>query len=240
MRELHVVLFVDEAHDVVQDEDALDRVAHDLVLRLQPVDDHARAQVDQPVRALRVFHEVDHEVRGAAHEARRAQRPARGHHRQNVAMVQNALPDHPDAMQRQRREGVRLHFVLREIVDVFQAIERVVFARGVVLPEFDFGAQHRGLGRHAVFHPPRRDENDIRILPHDLQVGFEPQLGVQVVIHVLDSQITGNPRAIHDQRHRDLVHLFAARRALKCLPLFLQHGFPFLVRRQPSLNIVVP
>ena len=53
VRELHVVLFVDEADDVVEDEDAFDGVAHHLVLRLQPVDDHARAQVDQLVRALR-------------------------------------------------------------------------------------------------------------------------------------------------------------------------------------------
>ena len=71
--ELHVVLFVDEAHNVVQDENALHRVAHHFVLRLQPVDDHAGAQVDQTVRALRVFHQVDHEVRRAAHKTRRAQ-----------------------------------------------------------------------------------------------------------------------------------------------------------------------
>ena len=240
MGELHVVLLVDEAHDVVQNEDALHRVAHHLVLRLQPVDDHARAQVDQLVRALRVFHQVDHEVRRAAHEPRRAQRPARRHHRQNVAVVQNALPVHPDAMQRQRRERVGLHFVLRKIVDVFQAIERVVFARRVVLPELDLRAQHRRLGRHAVFHPPRRNEDDVGKLPHDLEVGLEPQLRIEEIIHVLDSQIAGDPRAVDDQRHRDLVHLFTARRAFKCLPLFLQHGFPFVVRRQPSLNIVVP
>ena len=172
-----------------------------------------------------IFHDIDHEVRGAAHEARRAQRTARRHHRQNVAVVQNALPDHPDAMQRQRRKGVGLHFVLREIVDVFQAVERVIFARRVVLPEFDLGAQHRRLRRHAVFHPPRGDENDIGKLAHDLQIGLEPQFRIQVIVHVLDAQITGNPGTIHDQRHRDLVHLLAARRALKCLPLFLQHDF---------------
>ena len=47
MREFHVVLFVDEAHDVVENENALDRVAHHLVLRLEPIDDHARAEIDQ-------------------------------------------------------------------------------------------------------------------------------------------------------------------------------------------------
>jgi hypothetical protein len=52
MRELQVVLLVDEADDVVEDEDALHRVAHRLVLGLEPVDDDARAEVDQLVRAL--------------------------------------------------------------------------------------------------------------------------------------------------------------------------------------------
>ena len=55
MRELQVVLLVHEPHNVVEDEDALDRIAHHLLLRLQPVDDHPRAQVDQLVRALRVL-----------------------------------------------------------------------------------------------------------------------------------------------------------------------------------------
>ena len=240
VRELHVVLFVDEAHNVVQDENALHRVAHHLVLRLQPVDDHAGAQVDQPVRALRVFHQVDHEVRRAAHKTRRAQRTPRRHHRQNVAVVQNALPGHPDAVQRERRKRVRLHFVLRKIVDVFQPVQRVVFARRVVLPELDLRAQHRGLRRHPVLHPPRRDENDVGKLAHDLQIGFEPQFRIQEVVQVLDPQIAGNPRTVHDQSHRDLVHLLAACRALKHVPLFLQHDFPFVVRRQSSLNIVVP
>ena len=74
MRELLVVLFVDEADDVVEDEDALDRVAHDLVLGLEPVDDDARAEVDQPVAALGILDQFDHQVRRAADEARRAER----------------------------------------------------------------------------------------------------------------------------------------------------------------------
>ena len=94
MRELLVMLLVDEADDVVEDENALDRVAHRLVLRLEPVDDHARAQVDQLVRPFGVLDEVDHEVRRAADEAGGAQRAAARDHRQDVTRVENALPVH--------------------------------------------------------------------------------------------------------------------------------------------------
>ena len=55
MGEFHVMLFVDEADDVVEDENAFDRVAHHLVLGLEPVDDHARAEIDQLVRSLSGF-----------------------------------------------------------------------------------------------------------------------------------------------------------------------------------------
>ena len=154
MREFLVVLFVDEADDVVEDEDALDGVAHDFVLRLEPVDDHARAQVDQLVRALRILDELDHQVGRAAHESGGAQRAARGHHRQDVAVVEDLLLVHPDAVQRQRGEAVGLDLVLGELVDVFQPIERVILARRVVLPELDLRAEHRWLGSHPVFHPP--------------------------------------------------------------------------------------
>ena len=51
VRECLVVLLVDEPDDVVEDEDALDGVAHDLVLRFEPVDDDACAQVDQLMSA---------------------------------------------------------------------------------------------------------------------------------------------------------------------------------------------
>ena len=247
MGELQVVLLVDEAHNVVQNEDALHGIAHGLVLRFQPIDDYPGTEVDQAVCSLRIFHDVHHELRGAAHKARRAQRPARGHHRQYVAVVQNTLLGHPDAVQRERRKSVCFHFVLRKIVDVFQPVQGVVFARRVVLPELDLGAQHRGFGRHPVLHPPRRDENDIGKLPHDLQVGFEPEFRIEKIIQVLDAQITGNPRTIHDQGHRDLVHLLAPGRALKYLPLLLQHDFLFGVlsrlgrrtemRRKPGTDL---
>ncbi len=55
MGEFHVVLFVDEADDVVEDENSFDRVAHDFVLGLEPVDDDAGAEVDELVTALRGF-----------------------------------------------------------------------------------------------------------------------------------------------------------------------------------------
>ena len=220
MRELHVMLFVDEADDVVENEDALDFVAHHFVLRLEPIDDDARAEIDQAVRAFRVLHQIDHEMGRAANKSGGAERTARGDHRQNVAMVEDALPLHADAMQRKRREGVGLHFVFGKLVDVFQAVERVVFAGRVVLPELDLGAEDRWLGRHAVFHPPGRNEDDVGKFAHDLQVRLEPDLRVEKVVQVLDAEIAGHPRAVDDQRHRDLVQLFQPGGALKNFPLF--------------------
>ena len=224
MREFHVVVLVDEAHDVVENENALHAVAHHLVLRFQPVDDHARTKVDEPVGPLRVLHQVDHEVRRAPHETGGAEGTARSDHGEDVAVVQDSLPVHADAVQRHGGEGVRLHLVLGELVDILQPVERVVLARSVILPEFDLRAQHRGFRRHPVLHPPGRNEDDVGELAHDLEVRFEPKLGVQEVIHVLDPQIAWNPRAIDDQRHRDLVHFFPARGLLKRFPLVRQHG----------------
>ncbi len=77
---------------------------------------------------------------------------------------------HPDAVQGHGDEGVGVYFVFGEVVDVFQAVEGVVFAGGVVLPELDFGAEDRGLGSHTVLHPPGGDEDDVGILAHDLKV----------------------------------------------------------------------
>ena len=181
-------------------------------------------KIDQLVAALGILDQLDHQVRRAAHEAGRAERAARGDHRQDVAVVENPLPDHLDAVQRERGEGIGFDFVFGKLIDVFEPIERVIFARRVVLPEFDFRPEHRWLGRHAVFHPPTGDEDDVGKLPHDLQVRLEPQLGIQVVVHVLDSQIAGNPGTIDDQRHRHLVELFETSGALKDFPLMGEHG----------------
>ncbi len=131
-----------------------------------------------------------------------AERAARGDDRQDVAVIEDALLDHLVAVQRQGGERVGLDFVFGKLVDVFEAIERVVFARRVVLPELDLRAEHRRLRGHPVLHPPRGDEDDVGILPHDLEVGLEPQLRIEVVVHVLDAQIAGDPRAVDDQRHR--------------------------------------
>ena len=89
-------------------------------------------------------------------------------HRQNVAVVENPLLVHAVAMQRHRRESVGLDFVLGKLVDVFQAVQRVIFAGRVVLPELDLRAQHRRLRRHPVLHPPGGNEDDVRELLHDL------------------------------------------------------------------------
>ena len=126
--------------------------------------------------AFRILDELDHQVGRAAHESGRAQRTARRHHRQDVAVIEDLLPVHADAVQRQRREAVGLDFVLRELVDVFQPIERVILARRVVLPELDLRAEHRGSAAipYSIHHDGHHD--DVRELLHDLQVRLEPEL----------------------------------------------------------------
>jgi hypothetical protein len=43
-----------------------------------------------------------------------------------------------------------------------------------------------------------------------------------------DAEIAGNPGAVDDQRHGDLVDLLAAGRPFKYFPLLWQHTFPVL------------
>jgi hypothetical protein len=105
-----------------------------------------------------------------------------------------------------------------------EPVERVVLARRVVLPELDLRAEDRRLGGHAVLHPPAGHEDDLGELLVDLEIGVEPHLGIQVVVHVLDADIARYPRAVDDQRHRDLVQLLAAYRALEGVPLSRQHA----------------
>jgi hypothetical protein len=153
-----------------------DAVAEDLVLRLEPVDDDPRAEIDEPMAALRVLDQFDHEVRRAADEPGRAERARARDERQDVAVIEDALLRHAVAMQRERGERVGFDFVFRELVDVLEPIERVVLARRVVLPELDLRAEHDG---SAAIRTPstRRDEDDVGVLPHDLQVRLEPELG---------------------------------------------------------------
>ena len=198
-------------------------VAHDFLLGFEPVDDDARAQVDQLVRALGIFDQVEHELRGAADESGGAERAARGDHGQDVAGVEDALAGHADAVQGEAGKAVGIDFVLGEVVDVFEPVEGVVFAGRIVLPELDLGAEDRGLGRHPVLHPPGGDEDDVGELAHDLQIGLKPEFGIEEVVQVLDAEVAGNPRAIDDERHRNLVHLFAAHGSFECFPLFWQH-----------------
>src|ERR1035441_4580485 len=126
-------------------------------------------------------------------------------------------------MQGQAGKAVSFHFVIREVVDILEPVESVIFAGRIVLPEFDLGAKDRGLRRHPVFHPPRGNEDNVRKLAHNLQIGLKPEFGVEKVVEVLDAQVSGDPWAIDDERHWNLVHLFAAHCSLECFPLFWQH-----------------
>ena len=222
-REFLVVLFVHEANNVVQNEDAFDGVAHGLVLGLEPVNDKMGAERQEFVGPFRFLHQIDHEIRRAAHEAGCAHRAARGHQGQDFAGVQDALPLHSDAVKSHRHKGVVLHFIFREVLDVLDMIEGVVFAGRVVLPEFDLGAKRRWLRRHAVFHPPGRHPDDVGKFLVDFQVRLEPHLRIEIIIHVFDAQIAGYPGAVHDHGHRHLVQFFKARRPLECIPLFRPH-----------------
>jgi hypothetical protein len=127
-------------------------------------------------------------------------------------------------MERHRREGVGLDLVLGELVDVLEPVQRVVLARRVVFPELDLGAEDGGLGGHAVFHPPGGDHDDVAELLVDLQVRVEPDLRVEVVVHVLDAQVAGDPGAVDDERHGNLVESFEPGGALEDVPLFWSHA----------------
>ena len=58
---------------------------------------------------------------------------------------------------------------------------------------------------------------------------LEPELRVEVVVHVLDPEIAGDPRTVDDQRHRNLVELFEAGGPLERVPLFGSHEPSFVV-----------
>ena len=68
----------------------------------------------------------------------------------------------------------------------------------------------------------------------NLQVRLEPEFRVEEKIHVLDAEIAGNPRAVDDQRHRDLVQFFEPRGFFKNFPLFCAHLLLVLPRYRPS------
>ena len=53
---------------------------------------------------------------------------------------------------------------------------------------------------------------------------LKPDFRIEIIVQVLDSEVAGNPRAVDDQRHRNLVQLLAARGSFKHFPLFRQHG----------------
>jgi hypothetical protein len=82
--------------------------------------------------------------------------------------VSSGLPGHSDPVPGQAGKTVSLHFVFGKVADILQPVKGVVSARRIVLPEFDLGAQHRGLGCHPILHPPGRDEDDVGELVHDL------------------------------------------------------------------------
>ena len=193
------------------------------LLRLEPVDDHARAEIEQRMGAGRILDQVEHELRGAAHERRGAQRAARRHERQHLAPREDARRVHPDPVQRQRREPVRLDLVVRERVEVGEPAQRLDLARRVVRPELDLGAEHRGLGGHPVLDPPRRHEDDVGEVRGDAQVGGEPRLGIQEVVQVRDAEVARDPGTVDNERHRDAGEPLAARRALEGLPLLWPH-----------------
>jgi hypothetical protein len=224
MTKFLVVVLVHEADNVVEEKDALDGRAHRVALRLEPVDDEAGAEVEQLVDPFRLLHDVDHEVAGVAREPSRAHRAARGRHREDFAGIQNLLALHPQAVERQRHEGVGLDFVLGQLVYVLDVEEHVVLARRVVLPKFDLGAEHRRLRGHAVLQPPAGNENDVRKLAMDLQVGLKPHLWIEEEVHVLDANIARNPRAVDDQGHRHLIEFLAAGGFLERVPLGGRHG----------------
>jgi hypothetical protein len=73
----------------------------------------------------------------------------------------------------------------------------------------------------------------------NLEVGLKPDLTIQIKIHVFHAQITGNPRAIDDERHRSFIQLFEARGFLKNFPLFGSHTISLAQRRDNVRDIAI-
>jgi hypothetical protein len=57
----------------------------------------------------------------------------------------------------------------------------------------------------------------------NFEVRLEPDLGVEVKVHVFDAEVTGDPGAIDDEGHGDLVEFFEARGAFEGVPLLGFH-----------------
>src|SRR5204863_10050195 len=73
-------------------------------------------------------------------------------------------------------------------------------------------------------HPPGGDEDNFRKLFVNFEVGLEPDLRIEEVIHVLEAKIAGDPGAIDDERHRNFVEFLKPRRSLEDVPLFRFHS----------------
>jgi len=100
MREFAVSVGGEETHDVIENQNAFDRVSDRLGLRLQPVDHGPGGQGEELVYRFWVLDGIDHEFGNAPQKCGQAERAAGGHHRNGVARIENAGPVHAVEVQR--------------------------------------------------------------------------------------------------------------------------------------------
>ena len=53
---------------------------------------------------------------------------------------------------------------------------------------------------------------------------LKPHIRVEIKIHVLDAEVAGDPGAVNNHSHRDLVQFFQARGLFENFPLFRSHN----------------
>lgn len=78
-------------------------------------------------------------------------------------------------------------------------------------------------------------KRDVVKLEQDFQIGLEPDLGIEVVIKVAETEIPGKPRAIDNQRQRYSSPWHTLRRLFERFPLFRAHG-SFVLCLTPELS----
>ena len=88
--------------------------------------------------------------------------------------------------------------------------------------------ERRRLRGHAVLHPEARNPGDVGEAGQQIQVRPPPQIGVQEIVERVDADVTGQPRAIDDQRHRRSIGFTPARGGYEAVPGI--HGLPILFR----------
>ena len=200
MGELEVVLRRQKAGEIVEHQDALD-LAQRRCLRLQPLANQGGGHAQQPVRGCRLQLQAQEKARHSQQMAGHGERPASRHHLDDLAGLVHARLDPAVEIQDERQQAVVLRMRRAQPIQLLDPVRHRVGHRRPIAKETQAAAECARLGAHAHFHPETRQENDLGKAPLDLQVGLDPDLWHGQVVQRGNSEISGNPWAIHDQRH---------------------------------------